>query len=276
MLTQTPTRPLVRYLGGKWKLAPWIISHFPPHKIYIEPFGGGASVLLRKPRVVNEIYNDLDGDIVNLFRMVRDHGPALRKCVELTPFARDEYDAAFSLDPVDNLDRARITLIKAWMGRGSDSLNKKRGFRLYLNANDRIRSTADEWARYPEALAEVTKRLQGVVIEHRDAFKVIHSHDQGEALIYLDPPYLHSTRGREARYKNEFTDSDHERLAEMAHTADSMIVLSHYPCALYDRLYGDWWSTTKDTYADEAMPRTEKLWLNPAAREALAGQTTLI
>lgn len=88
-------RPIVRYFGGKWKLAPWIIQHLPQHRVYVEPFGGGGSVLLRKPRSYAEVYNDLDGEIVNLFLIARDHGQELQQKLELTPFARDEFNGSF-------------------------------------------------------------------------------------------------------------------------------------------------------------------------------------
>lgn len=90
----TPTRPVLRYMGGKWRLAPWILRHLPPHRTYVEPFGGAASVLLRKPRAYAEIYNDLDGEIVSLFRVLRDPEAAaeLVRRIALTPFAREEFD----------------------------------------------------------------------------------------------------------------------------------------------------------------------------------------
>lgn len=91
----TAYRPLLRYHGGKWKLAPWIISHMAEHKTYVEPFGGGGSVLIRKPRAYAEVYNDLDGDVVNLFRVARDRGEELRQALALTPFARGEFDISY-------------------------------------------------------------------------------------------------------------------------------------------------------------------------------------
>ncbi|MBH9009927.1 DNA adenine methylase [Pseudomonas aeruginosa] len=99
-------RPILRYHGGKWKLAPWIIQHLPPHHTYVEPFGGAASVLLRKARSHAEVYNDLNGDVVNLFRVARDHGEKLRQALTLTPFARDEFEASY-VETTDPLERAR-------------------------------------------------------------------------------------------------------------------------------------------------------------------------
>ncbi len=118
-----PTRPIVRYHGGKWMLAQWIIAQFPAHRVYVEPFGGGGSVLLRKPRSYAEIYNDLDGEIVNLFLMARDHGEELRRALELTPFARVEFMESY--EPSENpIEQARRTVARSFMGFGSNAHNR--------------------------------------------------------------------------------------------------------------------------------------------------------
>lgn len=122
------TRPIVRWHGGKWLLAPWIITNMSAHRVYVEPFGGGASVLLRKPRAHSEVYNDLDGEIVNLFRVARDHGGDLVYRLGLTPFAREEFEASYerSNDPVE---QARRTVVRSFMGFGSNAHNRATGFR---------------------------------------------------------------------------------------------------------------------------------------------------
>lgn len=101
------TRPLLRYFGAKWRLASWIISHFPDHQLYCEPFGGSAGVLLRKPISSFEVYNDLDGDVVNFFRCLRDHPKELQRLIDLTPYSREEYEAAFQSRGGEPLERAR-------------------------------------------------------------------------------------------------------------------------------------------------------------------------
>jgi len=112
-----PRRPILRYHGGKWRLAPWIISHFPRHRFYVEPFGGVASVLLRKPRSFHEVYNDLDGNLVNLLSVLRDE-TTRNKLIEdlrLTPFAREEFVLA-RRDADDPIERARRTIVRSFMG----------------------------------------------------------------------------------------------------------------------------------------------------------------
>lgn len=281
----TPTRPALRYLGGKWKLAPWIISHFPAHRVYVEPFGGAASVLLRKPRSAGECYNDIDGSLVNLFSVLRDPEMAAELCrrIGLTPFARTEYDLAFQ--PCEEpVERARRLVVRSYMGHGSSSAISARstGFRASL-VNRGGAMPAGEWPGMPEALAAVASRMQGVLIECRPALQVVERYDADDTLIFLDPPYVQETRSAKRRggqafhaYAYELTDSDHVDLLDWARKAKSMIVLSGYASALYDEKLGDWLRVTMDTHADGALDRTEVLWINPACAAALdAGRPSL-
>lgn len=130
---EKPSRPVVRYHGGKWKIADWIVANLPPHRVYVEPFGGAASVLMKKPRAFAEVYNDLDSEMVNLFRTVRDRGGELAEKLRLTPFAREEFDMAW-LPCEDPLERARRTVVRSAMGRDSASATTsvKSTFRAYV------------------------------------------------------------------------------------------------------------------------------------------------
>lgn len=270
-----PTRPALRYHGGKWKLAPWIIGHFPPHRVYVEPFGGAASVLLRKPRSYAEVYNDLTDDMVTFFRVLQDPRSA-RKLAQLlycTPFARSEFLAAYERT-TDPIECSRRLCVRAYMGFGSASTYDKHvtGFRA---SSKRSGTTpAHDWANYPDAMLAVAERMRGVVIEHRDAVEVIAKHDGPETLHYVDPPYPHSTRTFKRRaagqvYAHEMTDDDHRTLALALRGCRGMVVLSGYPCDLYDRdLFPDWQRVSIGTFADGAKPREEILWLNPAAAAA--------
>ncbi len=258
------TRPLVRYHGGKWKLAPWILSFFPKHKVYVEAFGGGGSVLLRKERSYAEIYNDLDSEIVNLFKVARECGEKLISVCELTPFSRVEFDLSYQ--PIDDpLEQARRTLVRSFMGFGSASVSKqKSGFRA--NSNRSGTTPAHDWANYPEALKLVIERLQGVVIENRDAISCMKHHDTEETLMYVDPPYILSTRYMKNKthcYKHEMQDECHIKLAEYLQTVKGMVVLSGYPCELYDSdLFKSWERFEKPSFADGAKPRVEVIYIN--------------
>lgn len=259
----TPRRPLVRYHGGKWKLARWIIRHLPPHRVYVEPFGGGASVLLQKPRSYAEVYNDLDGEIVNLFRVARDNGEALAIAAELTPFARTEFAQAYKADG-DPIEQARRTLIRAFMGFGSAGASgQSTGFRA--NSNRSGTTPAHDWMNYPQHLRAVVQRLRGVVIENRDALDVMRQHDGADTLHYVDPPYVHETRHmreRSAVYRHEMTNQQHRELAAFLLTLRGAVVVSGYRCALYDELFDGWQRIDAAAHADGARARIESLWLS--------------
>jgi DNA adenine methylase len=262
-----PCRPLLRYHGGKWRIAPWIIQHFPQHRIYVEPFGGAASVLLRKPRSYAEVYNDLDGEIVNLFRVVREQGEELCRLVALTPYARDEFKLSYEpTSDSDPLEQARRTLLRSWAGFGT-SLHKPTGFRSNSERNGS--HPAMDWRNFPPALAAIVERLRGVVIENRDALEVIAQHDGPQTLHYCDPPYLPETRDPGTDYRHEMTREDHVRLAEALHAVEGYVVLSGYHSALYDELYADWPRVERATLADGARPRVEVLWISPRTWEVL-------
>lgn len=267
----TPTRPLVRYHGGKWKLAPWIIANFPAHRVYVEPYGGGGSVLLRKPRSYAEVYNDLDGEMVNLFRMVRDRSDELRRALELTPFSRTDFLESYK-PAKDPIEQARRTVARSYMGFGSAAASgNKTGFRS--NSNRSGTTPAHDWTNYPAALVALAERLRGVVIENKDAIEVMQVHDNETALHYVDPPYVHSTRHEGNKYckkcyRFEMTDDEHRTLAAVLHELKGAVVLSGYPCALYDKLYAGWQRIeNRGAHADGAKYRIEVLWMRNVPRD---------
>ncbi|WP_316172430.1 DNA adenine methylase [Bradyrhizobium sp. SZCCHNRI2049] len=290
-----PTRPVLRWHGGKWKLAPWIISHFPAHRIYVEPFGGAASVLLRKPRCYAEVYNDLDQVVVNLFHVLRDADKAarLQEMLRLTPFARAEFETA--LDAADDdVGRARNLIIRSFMGFGSNAhsaspVAARNGFKTHTRAADVYRSTgfrnnsnrsgttpAHDWANYPDALPAIVERLRGVIVENRPAAAVMAQHDGGGTLHYVDPPYMPDTRSpankydlKHRMYRHELTPNDHRELLTFLNTLRGMVLVSGYAHPLYDEHLGGWRRVECAALADGARPRTEVLWINPACAAAL-------
>lgn len=273
-------RPLLRWHGGKWRLAPWIISHFPTHRIYCEPFGGAASVLLRKPRCYAEVYNDLDADadVVNLFRVLRSReATALRDALRLTPFSRVEFNTAMSETSADPVERARLLVVRSFMGFGSNGHNpdSSTGFRATSNRSGS--TPAHDWANHADCLDAIVARLRGVVIEQRDALDVMATNDGAETLHYVDPPYLPETRSARARrrngriicYAHELSADDHMRLLVGLRDLRGMVALSGYPSALYDDALPDWRRVERAARADGAAPRVEALWLNPQLSSAL-------
>lgn len=283
-----PTRPVLRWLGGKFRLADWIVSQFPPHDTYCEPFGGAASVLLAKPPCRTEVYNDLDDDLVGLFRVLRDDALAARliRQIELTPFSRAEFLAAY--EPCEEpVERARRLVVRSFMGFGSCAARKDRttGFRTGARKGDAPASR--EWSTYPPSLWAVVERLKGggargangVSIERRPASQVIAMRDHPTALFYVDPPYMHGTRSPKRTrtapsngYTHELNDADHIALLEHLCRVEGMVILSGYASAIYDRLLVGWTRVERQTVADGARPRTEILWSNPAATAARAAR----
>lgn len=298
-----PTRPVLRWHGGKWKLAPWILGFFPTHRVYVEPFGGAGSMLLRKPRVYAEVYNDLDSEVVNLFRVLRhpSWGGALVAALRLTPFAREEFNDANAATE-DPVERARRLVIRSFMGFGSNAHSssetaKKTGFRshsrvkttLQVTSEAGYRSTgfranssrsgttpAHDWANYPDALRLVIERLDGVTVENRDGMEVMAQHDDELTFHYVDPPYLPETRSpankydlKHRMYRHELTVADHKRLLSFLRGLRGMVALSGYPSAMYDDALSDWRREETAAHADGARPRTEVLWLNSSCAAAL-------
>lgn len=257
-------RPVLRWHGGKWKLAPWIISHFPEHRTYTECYGGAASTLLRKPRSYAEIYNDLDGDVVNLFRVLRsDRASELVDMLRLTPFARAEFMEAYG-GSQDEIERARRLITRSFMGFGSNGHARSTGFRA--NSNRSGTTPARDWLNYPDALGVVIERLRGVIVENRPAMEVIAQHDGGETLHYVDPPYVLGTRtDATPDYHTELSDADHVELLAFLRTLKGAVVLSGYPHPIYDEAIGDWKRVDRIALADGAKKRVECLWLNAAA-----------
>jgi DNA adenine methylase len=257
-------RPLLRYHGGKWRIAPWIISYFPPHRVYVELFGGGGSVLLRKGRSHEEIYNDLDGEIVNVFRVVRDSGKELQRRLSLTPFARKEFTLSF--EPSDDpIEQARRTIVRAFMGRSPRAATLKLipcvqpSFRS--NTEDRGITEPVLWRKYPDALNAIIERLQGVVIENRNAIMLINQHDGDNTLFYADPPYVHSTRKTREAYRFEMSDGEHIKLAEELNRSAGAVIVSGYNGGLYNELYRGWKECRRNVLSDGGSPRTEVLWM---------------
>lgn len=277
MSVKEVSRPIIRYHGGKFMLAPWIISHFPEHRTYVEPYGGAASVLLRKKRCYAEVYNDLDQEIVNLFRVVREHGAEFQRQLIATPYSRDEY--VWAWEPHESpLEQARRTVIRAFMGFASSSATKNRkgtskkgggpstGFRA-RNGFEAGTHPARDFMNYADALGEITARLRQVVIENKDALEVMTQNDSEDTLHFCDPPYVPETRDAGTDYRHEMSSSQHRIMAEHLRELKGYVILSGYNSELYDELLGDWHKVQGKAKADGGGDRIECLWMNERAKQ---------
>jgi len=264
-------RPFLRYHGGKFRIAKWVITHFPPHRRYVELYGGGASVLFEKSISIEEVYNDLSSEIVSLFRVARDNAHKLKTMLDLTLWSREEFMLSF--EPCDDpIEQARRTLVRLYLGFGTGGKNATQtGFNTSFH-NHAMPDTW-RWAEYPSVIDIVKERLKSVVIENRPALSLIDLYDGEETLFYLDPPYVPKTRIQGTRgYEHEMTEEDHIDLLEKVLTCKGMVIISGYNNDLYDSMLDGWEKQSINARAGGhrgAVKRKECIWINPNAQSKL-------
>lgn len=262
-------KPLMRYHGAKWRLAPWIISHFPQHHCYVEPFGGSAAVLISKEPSSREVYNDKNFEIVNLFNVIRDDEmrTQLLLLLVMTPYSRTEFEFAKEVGQYDTpVMTALKLLVRAQMGFGSAGATRgNTGFRLDTGRGGT--SLQSLWSDLPVNVLNVTERLRNVVIENTDAYNIIKQHDRSDTLFYLDPPYTLDTRTNKDSYgKFEMREFEHTRLLELTQKSAGMFVISGYDNELYNDTLTGWTKSSRQTAISSrngSGQRTEVLWISP-------------
>ncbi len=253
-------RAIIKYPGSKWGLAEWIISHFPEHHSYLEPFFGSGAVLFRKPRSNIETVNDLDSDVVGLFDCMRRDPERLARMVCCTPYSREMYERAYQGTPDDPFERALYFCIRLDQGYGSRTTGGRVGWKNDIQGRERAYAARD-WRELPGIIMQAAERLRGVQIEHRPAVEVIRRYDHPKVLIYADPPYLLGTRhGRQ--YRHEMTDRDHEELLDALLAHQGPVLLSGYDSALYDDRLRGWHREGAVSYTQVGTKKTEVLWMN--------------
>jgi DNA adenine methylase len=187
-------RPLLRYYGGKWRLATWIIARFPPHECYVEPYGGAGSVLVRKEPSRFEVYNDLCGDVVTFFRVLRTRPRELLRALRYTPYAREEFDLSYETSG-DDVERARRFFVMAWQGYGGPRKERLTGWKIQKRSWHSGRADQlTEWQQAKE-VCRAARRFGNVQIEQDDALRIIRRFDTPRTLFYCDPPYTPRIRG---------------------------------------------------------------------------------
>ena len=248
-------------------MADWLISLMPPHSCYVEPFCGGASVLLRKERVAAEAINDIDGEVTGFFETLRQQPAALIRAIELTPFARSEYvlsrERPESLDPIE---RARRLYVRCWQAMHGGLRPNETGWRVCRGIG-RLTTAADEFAQVAH-LWDIVDRLRGVQIDNREAVEVIRTFDTESTLFYVDPPYPKRTRSHRwgnDGYAHEMDDGDHVRLLDSLANLKGMVLLSTYPNSEYEAKLAGWKSYSRVARTFANREANELVYLNPAA-----------
>lgn len=260
------TPPPVPYFGAKQQLAPWIIEHFPRHEHYVEPYAGSLAVLLAKPPSAHETVNDLDLDLVTFWRVLREQPAELERVCALTPHSRAEQalaNVSSQPDDLTDLERARRVWVQLSQGRGAVATNT--GWRYYSKPVGGT-SMPDYLRGYVARIVPAAERLARVSLECRPALDVIADYGKhDEVLLYVDPPYLGSTRSS-GGYRHEMkSEAQHIELAAALARCRAAVVLSGYGSPLYTDLYSGWYATARRTDTGQGgtwSERTEVLWSN--------------
>ena len=253
-------KAVLKYPGGKWRIADWIISNFPAHKVYCEPFFGSGGVFFNKCPSVIETINDIDGNIVNLFKVCRERPAELAAVLEFTPWSREEYKNCYDMTQGDEVERARRTLVRFHQSFGTSNSSLSSWRNSQGAGSPRVTA---QWRELPKIVFSVCERLRDAQIENVDAFTLIERYNSADTLLYIDPPYLQSIRKRNL-YKHEMDDKRHIELLTLLKASKSKICLSAYDNQLYNDMLEGWYSVEKRTQAQGGIIRTEKLYMNYA------------
>ncbi len=256
MLVHCPG-PVLKWPGGKWSSVNWLLQYLPPHDLYLETHFGSGALLFSKPPCGWEWINDIDGNVVRLYRVLRERPEELIRAMTLTPYAREEWEQAKQAPEEEGeVEQTRYFLVRHWQ-----SLHYTTGgWRITRSANA---AAASVWAGLPERLAFAARRLRAVHVECRPALEILGRYQDPRVLVYADPPYLRDTRGGDW-YPQEMTDTDHQELLGALRAHPGPVMLSGYANSLYDEMLPDWTVARRKSRAVTAGERTEILWLNPA------------
>lgn len=266
-----PKAPIAWY-GGKYYIAKWIIDHIPEHRVYVEPFGGMANVLLKKHPSEVEVFNDLDDRVVNLFRVIRDPDrlQELKRRSELTPYSRSEFvSLCEEPEPEDEVDRAWWFFVRCRQARGGIGMSAitKTAWATSKRTRRGMPETISKYLAAIDGLDDVAQRFRHVVLEAMPAIELIKKYDGPDVLFYCDPPYPAETRhGRRAqKYAFEMTDLEHRILLETLKACSGKVLLSSYDTPLYSSYLKNWNRSCRDTrvqLSNSGGDRQEILWQN--------------
>lgn len=254
-------KAIMKYPGSKWSVANWIISFFPEHHSYLEPFLGSGAVLFNKQRSHIETVNDLDGNVVNLFWWIKHDPERLAHEIYWTPYARQVYENAFVAVPEDPFEKAVIFYIQLNMGHGFRTNGEKVGWKNDVQGRERAYASQD-WVYLPDKIMQAAERLRGVQIENMPAVELMRRFNYPNVLVYLDPPYMPDTRhGKQYRFEM-FTEKSHAELLEAAKAHKGPVLISGYETDLYNDMLQGWHKETTTCYSQVCSRKQEVLWMN--------------
>src|SRR5438445_4937916 len=256
------------WYGGKFSHLDWLLPLPRSCHHYSEPFGGSAAVLLNRAPSPVETYNDIDGEVSNFFRVLREKGGELIRAIGLTPFSREEFFIACATNghKIPDLERARRFFIRARQVR--TGLAQTASIGRWANCKNTTRAgmsgVVSRWLGSVESLPDIAERLLRVQIENRPATEVIQLYDDKGTLVYCDPPYLHDTRGDSSAYGFELEEGEHVQLAKVLDRCKGKVAVSGYRNDLMDNLYKDWRRFDAPLKQCHSIKKTrqECLWMN--------------
>lgn len=261
-------KAVLKYPGSKWNIANQIINLVPEHHSYVEPYFGSGAVLFNKPISAIETVNDLDYDVVNLFRCIREDSEKLARLVAATPYSRSEYDDTYRIDTFEIMvsnnpyHKALRFLIRCWQGYGYRTNGYKVGWKNDVQGREKSYALLN-WYHLPERILEVAERLRQVQIENRPALEVIKRFNYKNVFMYIDPPYVLKSRvGGQKQYKHEMADADHEELLKELLQNKAKIMISGYESDMYNEYLKDWNKVYFKSCAECGKPRNEVVWMN--------------
>lgn len=254
-------KAIIKYPGSKWSLADWIISFFPEHHSYLEPYFGSGAVLFNKQRSNIETVNDLDGNVVNLFEWIRKDPERLAHEIYYTPYARQVHEDTFASVPEDSFAQAVNFYIRLNMGHGFRTNGEKVGWKNDVQGRERAYASQD-WCRLPEKIMQAAERLRGVQIENRPAVEVIKRFNYKNVLIYLDPPYMPETRHGKQYAHEMLRRESHEEMLIAALEHKGPVLISGYETDLYNDLLKGWHKEDHLAYSQVHSRKHEILWMN--------------
>ena len=255
-----PMKAIVKYPGSKWSLAKWIISFFPEHHSYLEPFFGSGAVLFNKSRSHIETVNDLDGNVANLFECIKTDPEKLAHYIYWTPYAREIYGQAYQIIPKDRFEAAANFCIRLNMGHGFRTNGEKTGWKNDIQGRERAYA-AQDWVQLPDKIMQAAERLRGVQIDNKPELELIPRFNHNNVLIYCDPPYMLRTRHGK-QYRCEMDDKDHEALLDVLLMHKGYVIISGYDTDLYNSMLVGWNKCETVSYSQVGSRKKEILWMN--------------